>query len=268
MLYSLRMRFAVGDVHGYRRELRAALVGRGLVDADGSWTGGDAEVWFAGDLMDRGPDGVGVVEDVMRWQRESAGAGGHVGSVLGNHEVLALAVRRFHDSAVPGDTAYEIPRSFALSWMINGGQVRDQELLTDEMTEWLAALPPMVPLGADVLMHADTTEYLAGGADVDSINAAIADVLRGDDLSLWWELWRCMTTRYAYVGPEGPSRAREMLGALGGSRIVHGHSIIGDLRGIRSSSVHEAWLYADGFALAIDGGIYDGGPSLVVPLTS
>jgi hypothetical protein len=33
-----------------------------------------------------------------------------------------------------------------------------------------------------------------------------------------------------------------------------------------SYDVSEAWSYADGLALAVDGGIYDGGPSLVVPL--
>jgi hypothetical protein len=267
MLYSLRMRFAVGDVHGYRRELRAALAEQGLVDADGSWTGGEAEVWFAGDLLDRGPDGVGVVEDVMRWQREADHMGGHVGSVLGNHDLLALAVRRFEDTAVPGGAPYGIPRSFALSWLVNGGQARDQELLTDEMVEWLADLPAVVRLDSDLLMHADTTEYLGWGDDADSVNTAISAVLHGDELTQWWELWRCMTTRYAFSGPDGPGRAREVLAALGGGRVIHGHSIIGDLRDISSDSVEEAWSYADGLALAIDGGIYDGGPSLVVPLS-
>jgi hypothetical protein len=267
MLYSLRMRFAVGDVHGYRREVRAALAERGLVDGDASWTGGEAEVWFAGDLMDRGPDGVGVVEDIMRWQREAEEVGGRVGSVLGNHDLLALAVRRFQDSVVPGGSPYEIPRSFALSWMINGGQVRDQELLTDEMVGWLANLPAVVRLDSDILLHADTTEYLTWGDDLDGVNRAVWDVLHGDDLSLWWELWRCMTTRYAFLSHEGPERAREVLSVLGGSRVVHGHSIIGDLRQIESETVEEAWPYADGLALAVDGGIYDGGPSLVVPLT-
>lgn len=266
MLYSLRMRFAVGDVHGYRREVTAALRERGLVDDEGAWAGGESEVWFAGDLMDRGPDGVGVVEDVMRWQREAEQVGGRVGSVLGNHDVLALAVRRFADQVVPGGAPYATPRSFALSWMVNGGQVRDQELLTDEMTDWLANLPALVRLGPDLLLHTDTTEYLTWGDDVEAVNRAIRAVLHADDLPLWWELWRCMTTRYAYLGEEGPDRAREVLDALGGSRIIHGHSVIADLRGISSAAVDDAWSYADGLVLAIDGGIYDGGPSLVVPL--
>lgn len=267
MPYSRRMRFAVGDVHGHRREVTAALRERRLVDDDGEWCGGAAEVWFAGDLMDRGPDGVGVVDDLMRWQRQAEDSGGRIGSVLGNHDLLALAVRRFQDQVVPGGSPAEIPRSFALSWMVNGGQVRDQQMLTEEMDEWLANLPAAVLLGSDLLMHADTTEYLSWGDDLESVNAAIWAVLHGDDLALWWELWRCMTTRYAYLGDVGPQHARQMLEALGGDRVVHGHSIVGDLSQTPSYDVEEAWSYADGLVLAVDGGIYDGGPSLVVPLT-
>lgn len=202
----------------------------------------------------------------MRWQREAESAGGRVGCVLGNHDVLALAVRRFQDAEVPGGSPYERPRSFAVSWMINGGQAQDQQMLTDEMVEWLAGLPPFARLGSDLMMHADTTEYLGWGDDVDTINSAVSAVLRSDDLPLWWELWRTMTTRYAFLGKEGPLRARKLLDALGGSRIVHGHSVIGDLRNMASESVEEAWSYAGGLVLAVDGGVYDGGPSLVVPL--
>ena len=151
--------------------------------------------------------------------------------------------------------------------MVNGGQVRDQELLTDEMVEWLANLPAVVRLGTDLLLHADTTEYLGWGDDIESVNRAIWAVLHGDDLPLWWELWRCMTTRYAFLGPEGPARAREMLDALGGSRIVHGHSIVGDLRRHRAPSrSRRPGRTPTGWPSPIDGGIYDGGPSLVVPL--
>jgi hypothetical protein len=266
MLYSLRMRFVVGDVHGYRRELQTAMAQRGLVGNDGNWSGGEAEVWFAGDLMDRGPDGVGVIEDVMKWQRQAEGVGGRVGSVLGNHDVLAQAVRRFGDSVVPGGSPYDLPRSFSLSWLVNGGQARDQKLMTDEMVEWLSNLPALMMLGEDLLLHADTTEYLIWGDDLEAVNRAVWALLHGDDLALWWELWRCMTTRYGFLGPEGATCAREMTGSLGGSRIVHGHSVIGDLRGIPSATVHEAWSYAEGQVLAVDGGIYDGGPCLVVRL--
>lgn len=260
------MRFAVGDVHGHRTEVRAALEARGLIDDAGDWTGGEHEVWFMGDLLDRGPDGVGVIEDVMRWQQQAEQTGGLVGSVLGNHEVLAVGFRRFKEIQLAEADPLSAPRSFILSWLINGGQVRDQELLTEEMAHWMRSLPAIARVGDDLLMHADTTEYLRWGADIASINSVISDILHGHALVPAWDVWASMTSRYAFVEDEGPQRARAMLDALGGSRIVHGHSIIGDLTDTPSNEVTEAWSYCEGLALAVDGGIYAGGPSLVVPL--
>ena len=52
----------------------------------------------------------------------------------------------------------------------------------------------------------------------------------------------------------------------GGQRIVHGHSIIGDLFRERLDSYTEPRLYCEGMALDIDGGIYEGGPCLVARL--
>lgn len=260
------MRYAVGDVHGHRREVRTALAGRGLVDDSGDWAGGDAEVWFMGDLMDRGPDGAGVVEDVMRWQQQASDAGGVVASVLGNHEVLALGFRGLREALSYGATPAGESQGFAMSWSLNGGQLHDQDRLTPEMAAWMRQLPAIARIGDDVLMHADTMEYLKWGDAVDSINQAIATALSGDDLEAGWRLWASMTTRYAFVADDGPDRARTMLDALGGQRIVHGHSIIGDLIGREPAEVTEAWAYAGGLVLAVDGGIYAGGPSLVVPL--
>ena len=57
-----------------------------------------------------------------------------------------------------------------------------------------------------------------------------------------------------------------MIERLGGSLLVHGHSIVGDLLDIESEKVDGPLLYADDQVLAIDGGIYDGGPCLVVEL--
>jgi hypothetical protein len=47
---------------------------------------------------------------------------------------------------------------------------------------------------------------------------------------------------------------------------VHGHSIISSLAGGLSQDVREHYEYADGLALAIDGGRYDGGPLLLLEL--
>jgi len=56
---------ALGDVHGCVAQLREALYRAGFIDERERWIGGDGRLWFLGDLTDRGPDGVGVLDLVM-----------------------------------------------------------------------------------------------------------------------------------------------------------------------------------------------------------
>jgi hypothetical protein len=256
--------YAVSDVHGHLEKLTAALREAGLTDAEGNWSNQDARLWFLGDYFDRGPDGIGVLTLVRRLVAQAAAGNGEVRALLGNHEILALGMRRFGDTFVPHDGIST--RSFERSWVMNGGQDRDQELLTDNDAAWLADLP-MLDLDADhLLIHSDTEEYLGWGSTIAEINAAARADLHSDDISVWWEVWRRMTSRYAFRGPGGPAVARELLHLLGGRRIVHGHSIVADQLGIDPAYLTGPLLYAEGLALGIDGGAFDGGPCLVVEL--
>src|SRR3954469_10670181 len=121
--------YAVSDIHGHLEKLTAALYKAGLTDAEGNWSNQDARLWFLGDYFDRGPDGIGVLTLVRRLVEQAAAGTGEVRALLGNHEILALGMRRFGDTFVPHDGIST--RSFARSWVMNGGQDRDQELLTD-----------------------------------------------------------------------------------------------------------------------------------------
>jgi hypothetical protein len=256
------MAFVTSDPHGHRDVLVEALKLAGLLDADEAWSGGDQTLWVLGDLLDRGPDGVGVIELVMRLEKEAPASGGHVGMVLGNHEILALAMHRFghhpsNDSRV---------HSLVLSWERNGGHTEDQSALEARHVNWLGALPAMVALDGVLLMHSDTDQYLTYGDDIDSINAEIAAVLNSDDIDIWWECIHRMTDRYAFAREGGIEVAEQMMATLGVDRMVHGHSIIADLRGIEPAETDAALLYARRQVLAVDGGIYAGGPCLVVNL--
>jgi hypothetical protein len=255
--------YVVGDVHGHLDELLAALADAGLVDEEASWSGGDAHLWFLGDFVDRGPDGIGVIDLVMRLAEEAAESGGQVEALLGNHEILLLGMHRFGDTDVPSDFG---PRSFARSWEMNGGQHTDQEAVTDEHVEWLTARPAVALVGRHLLMHSDTIEYLVWGSEIDEINDGIRDVLESDDLVEWWEVWRRLTTRHAFRGPQGSDVATELLTVLGGEQVVHGHSVIADQLGIPPVLVTSPYEYADGKALGVDGGVFVGGPCLVVKL--
>jgi hypothetical protein len=256
------MVFVTSDPHGHRDVLVQALSNAGLLAADGSWSGGEQSLWVLGDLLDRGPEGVGVVDLVMRLEQEASSSGGHVGMVLGNHEVLALAMHRF-GGRPSTDAAVQ---SLVLSWQRNGGRVEDQQALEPRHIEWLQALPALVDLDGVLLMHSDTREYLTYGDDIQAINAAITAVLGSDDIAAWWECIHRLTDRYAFARDGGSAVADEMMSALGVDRMVHGHSVIADLRGIEPSDTDAALLYAGRRVLAIDGGIYAGGPCLVVDI--
>ena len=258
------MHFVVSDIHGHLEPFVVALGRAKLIDSDGTWCGGGARLTILGDFFDRGPDGIAVVDLIRRLQDEAGAAGGQVDALLGNHEILALGMRRFGDQQVPshfGDN-----RSFARSWSLNGGRVGDQERLTDQHIAWLSGLDVIVLAARDLLLHTDTMEYLQWGDSVERINDAVRHVLAGDELGRWWECWVRLTARYAFADAGGERAAVGVLDRLGGERIVHGHSIIASLTGQDSTEVTGPLSYAGGRALAIDGGIYAGGPCLVVRL--
>jgi Calcineurin-like phosphoesterase len=257
------MVYVTSDPHGHRDVLVDSLQRSGLLDVQENWGGGEAELWVLGDLMDRGPDGVGVVDLVMRMQVQAESAGGSVGVVLGNHEVLALGM---HQYGLGNRSTDADSMSLVLTWQANGGRLEDQEALTDRHIEWMASLPALAVHDDLVLMHSDTMRYLEYGHDVETVNQAIAKALAGGDIDRWWECLRRMTDRYAFAQSGGPDAAAEFAGAFGARRLAHGHSIVADLRGIEPAETDGALLYCDRRVLAVDGGIYAGGPCLVVDL--
>lgn len=243
--------FVVSDVHGYLADLVHGLRDVGLVDASATWCGGDAALWVLGDLTDRGPDGIGVVDLLRDLQAQ---APGQVHVLMGNHEALALGAKLF-----PGTRFQEV-------WTINGGRRSDQDALTSEHIEWLRALPVMGRVGDFVFMHSDTTAYFSWGESIEQINGCVRTLLAGEDFESHWQVFSRLSSRYHFARADGSDIAAEMLDRLDGECIVHGHSIIGSLTDRPSSETTGPLSYAGGLALAIDGGRYDGGPLLVVRL--
>ena len=52
--------YVIGDVHGQLQKLRGLLRGAELIDEIETWSGGEGTLWLIGDLVDRGPDGIGA----------------------------------------------------------------------------------------------------------------------------------------------------------------------------------------------------------------
>ncbi len=209
----------IGDVQGQLAKLTAALRGAGLIAPDLTWAGGEAALWFLGDLVDRGPNGITVVELVMRLQREAAEAGGKVGALLGNHDALLLTADRFGDRHASGAGA-----TFRADWERNGGLAADLAALTPRHVAWLQALSPLAAVGDTVLAHADALFYLAYGRSIAEVNAAFARQLRSDDAAAWDRLLREFSERLAFRDdrPDGAANLDVFSGtsALAGSSTV------------------------------------------------
>lgn len=264
--------FVVGDVHGYLDELVEALRAQGLIDENGSWAAGNARLWFLGDFTDRGPDGIGVIDLVMRLSAEAAAAGGYCKALMGNHELLLIGAKRFGDTPVNSGAG---TATFQAAWLLNGGQKHDMDRLQDVHLQWMSRLDAVVREDDHLLLHSDTTAYLDYGQTIEDVNDTVHEILNRNDADEVWDVFRKFTKRFAFRDEGGPQAVQELLSTYGGSRIVHGHSpipyLLGqvgteDGEGNSGPLVDGPHVYADGLAIAMDGGVTMAGKLLVVQL--
>ncbi|RRS00625.1 metallophosphoesterase [Glycomyces terrestris] len=256
--------FVASDIHGHYDALTEALRGRGLVDHEAKWTGGDARLWILGDLFDRGEQGVAVVRLLRRLAGQAAAEGGHVDTLIGNHEVLVLGSRRFGDVAFTDVDGMD--RQFLHWWVLNGGFEEELGDLTDDEVRWLETRRVLHVVDRSLLVHSDSESYLAYGRSEEAVNSAVRRILASDEPEEWWQLFRELTRRHEFLGEEGPARVRGMLRSFGGDELIHGHSTIPDTTELEPGQVTQARRYCDGLVLNVDGGVYQGGKCLVVRL--
>ena len=253
-------RFVIGDVHGQFAAFCRLLQGAGLADGALAWTGGDAALFVMGDFFGHsthpGPLGLAAVDLTMRLQAEAAAAGGGVTALLGNHDVLILAARRFGSG----------PPDFLARWRENEGSGEDLANLTPRHVVWLESLPAMVRTRDTLLIHADAALYEAHGETVEEVNASFAALLKGADANAFHRLLDAFGEHNAFRGEEGRARAGRFLSRYGGRKIVHGHTPISKGRALEAEEVTEAEVYADGLCVNVDGGMYRGGPGFVYRL--
>jgi len=247
--------FVVGDVHGHVEPLVRLLRDAGLVDERIAWSGADARLWFIGDLVDRGPDGVGALDLVMRLERE-----GDVRCLLGNHEAGLVAAYRHPavECSVPGVT-------FGMIWEANGGVASDLARVRPEHLIWIERLPAVAQEGDRLLVHSDTDGYLRYGSDVASICAQVSRIVAGDDVVALDGLLETLADRSVFVEPD---RLDGLLGALGCERVVHGHTPIWYATGIAPTDATAPLVYAGGRAMNVDHCLFAGGPGFITELSS
>lgn len=123
-------RFVIGDVHGHYEALISLLDGISLNSED--------EIYFLGDIIDRGPQSSQVVNFIIE---------NGYNCLLGNHEVMLL------DVLGTGDV---VPQAFQ-AWLNSGGYATINSYgheIPQEHIDWFRSLPLYIDLGDFWLVHA------------------------------------------------------------------------------------------------------------------
>ncbi len=124
--------YVIGDIQGCYRELRSLL---DKINLDPQ----EDELWLVGDLINRGPDNVAVLDCLMEIPRLIA--------VLGNHDLHFLAIAGEHMTQKRNDTLDDLLSSPGLP----------------QYVEWLKRLPLIHhdPIKNCVLVHAGLPPQLS-----------------------------------------------------------------------------------------------------------
>ena len=139
----------IGDIHGQAGKLDSMLQKLGYVAKGGGWTPPHGrQAIFLGDLIDRGPEQIKVV-DTVRHMIDA----GHARSVMGNHEYNAIGftlerhgkqgeyLRRHSDK--------NLAQHKEFLEQVGLGSAKHREMIA-----WFRTLPPFLDLGGIRVVHA------------------------------------------------------------------------------------------------------------------
>lgn len=139
----------VGDVHGHADELEALLSRMGYQRTGGRWQHPERHLVLVGDLIDRGPDQLRVI-DIARRMRDA----GNATICMGNHEHNAIGWAT-EDESHPGyylrDRRKPAHRNQHRAFLEQVGEDSD---LHRELIEWMVSLPLWIEFPEFRVVHA------------------------------------------------------------------------------------------------------------------
>ncbi len=210
--------YALSDVHGHLAELttllqKGSLIATATPPSNVVWTGGNATLVIAGDMIDKGPASLEVLAFAMALEAAAKNAGGHVVVLLGNHEAEFLGT--------------------PMSSKFTGQDTIDQELArlkpaispilfasgADPRGAWLRTLPVAAKVDGWFFSHAGDS----AGKTLAQVDADVTGALASSS----------GYTSNAFIGADSVLEARDWytslsvvdqnLKALGATHIVFGH---------------------------------------------
>ncbi len=154
--------FVMGDIHGEYDNLIAVLRNADLIDTNGAWTGGTAQLVVVGDMLDRGTDATRVLWYLYHLERDAARKGGHVRVLLGNHEVMVMA----------NDLRYTTPKELHIAEAYDAPYWRLYDPNRSTLGRWLASLPAVLQVGDVLFAHGGVPPSLAN-TPVEQLNDSL-----------------------------------------------------------------------------------------------
>jgi len=121
---------AIADIHGDYGQYFKAMRSAGLIDESGKWSGGETHLVQTGDIPDRGPDTIKIIDHLEKLRKQAKKAGGYVHLLIGNHEAMN----------VEGDLRYVSPGEYAAFTTRNSQRLR--EMQWQRQLEWMKANTP------------------------------------------------------------------------------------------------------------------------------
>mmetsp|Transcript_4495 Transcript_4495/g.8183 ORF Transcript_4495/g.8183 Transcript_4495/m.8183 type:complete len:342 (+) Transcript_4495:115-1140(+) len=147
---------SIADLHGDLEKAKKVLKLTGVVGENGQWIGGNKTLLIqTGDMVDRGPNSLEVVEYFQKLQKSADSAGGKVVNLLGNHEIMLLDGRSYYLNPE------EAKR--------HGGREQFLSVFEEKVGEFLRKLPVVHLADRTLYTHAGL-EPKFGNLDLESIN--------------------------------------------------------------------------------------------------
>lgn len=206
---------AVGDLHGDYAVWRDIALASGLVGPSGQWTGGRTTLVQVGDVVDRGPDSLKIVRELMRLQKEAPKQGGRVIVLVGNHEAMNIigdlryvtpeefAAFKTRDSLTLRDRLYEAkkaeieakykardasmsPAAIRSAWIKETPPGWVEHRLAwapdGEIGRWVIRNPAVAMVGGNLFVHGGISAEFSSQS-IDELNRKVADALKATDRS-------------------------------------------------------------------------------------
>ena len=105
----------IGDIHGDYDSYISVLREAGIVNRRGNWTGDDTHLVQVGDVPDRGPDTLRIIEHLQKLETQARRDDGMVHVLIGNHEFMNVV----------GDLRYVHPGEYDEFTSRNSRQYQD-----------------------------------------------------------------------------------------------------------------------------------------------